>query len=134
MATQNDFPALYTALAQGYSIQARHHTDDENDWLDQWNWGAGCMSAFVNKGDGWFFRVMPRTIQINGIEVPEPLRLALPPGTVHWMAVISIAGQKALKVDSGEKWFQCWLERGLLHATEEAAIKHAEALLACSAS
>lgn len=136
MVTHNDFPALYAALAQGHSIQTRHFTEDESDWTDQWNWTPGAMAAFLNKGDGWVFRVMPRTIQINGIEVPEPLRHVdgMAPITQFWSPTMHRPDVKALRVGFSDTGFDLFLKRGLLHATEEAAIKHAEALLVCSAS
>lgn len=128
-----DFNAMYMALANGRSIQARHSSDSETDWTDQWNWTEGAMSAFLNKveSSGWSFRVMPRTISINGVEVPEPLRVAPEEGTTVWLVI--------LPTQSNHRWSGnandlAWLGYGLLHATEEAARAHAEALLKCSAS
>lgn len=77
------------------------------------------------------YRRKPKTILINGYEVPEPLRAAPEEGTVIY----------TIDVDSTEL-VSCpfnflptqtvqlrWLARGILHSTKEAAQLHAKALL-----
>jgi len=75
------------------------------------------------------YRRKPMTININGHEVPEPYR-----GEMRYEQFYYIPS-----LDSNDFWYElCWtkdfvdqsaMERGLLHLTKEAAIKHAEALL-----
>jgi hypothetical protein len=79
------------------------------------------------------YRRKPRTIKIGGIEVPEPLREAPATGARVW--VISSTG-----LSSPVDWFlwanrednRNWLQRGICHLTEVAALKHAEALITLS--
>lgn len=82
----------------------------------------------------WFpdgeYRRKPKTISINGIEVPEPDREPLDAGTLYWIPKLSSTKDVVVF-----RW--AWdggidhrnLERGLVHLTEEAAAQHAKALL-----
>ncbi|EBN0073232.1 hypothetical protein ZZ27_24995 [Salmonella enterica subsp. enterica serovar Virchow] len=73
------------------------------------------------------YRLKPRFIDINGHQVPEPVREPLKIGRVYWLARIHGA------VDSfeweGDHACRAWLERGLIHLTKEAADIHIAALL-----
>lgn len=71
-------------------------------------------------------RVKPRVIYINGHEVPEPLRVAPEIGTRYWHA--------ALYAPYSTRWDGDSLDcesfaLGICHATEAAAVAHADALL-----
>lgn len=75
------------------------------------------------------YRRKPRTITINGHEVPEPVREPLEDGQGYFLLDIT-------RGDFADKFFwtggridKKWLEHGLIHLTEEAAKAHAEALL-----
>lgn len=75
-------------------------------------------------------RVKPATININGHEVPEPLRVAPTEGTAYWRVSVSeiqLAG--AANTWNDDAYDRRWLARGLCHATKEAAEQHARALL-----
>jgi hypothetical protein len=74
------------------------------------------------------YRRKPRAININGYEVPEPMREAPEKGAYYYAAATT-----ATDFDPIE-WFNdyCdkgWLSIGICHATKEAAIAHAKALL-----
>lgn len=82
-------------------------------------------------GDDYEYRRKPRTININGHEVPEPVRSPLENGTIYYISYIS-APDDALAWDCkwrSDKYDFNYLKKGIVHLTEEAAIKHAEALL-----
>jgi len=96
-------------------------SDDQEDW------------ATFTTHPVWthdlYYRQKPRTILINGIEVPEPVRRELVGGTTYWRVSLTNSN-----ITAPEKWSSCTydirhLERGLIHLTEENARKHAEALL-----
>lgn len=70
----------------------------------------------------------PKTITVNGFEVPVPLGKAPSEGDVVWLAVPSNP-DFASRVCYASAWDFHKFERGLLHTTKEAAVAHAKALL-----
>lgn len=80
------------------------------------------------------YRRKPRTITINGREVPEPMRQAPKVGDTFYSAVIFSNGLSYEFRWAGSATDRRILSRGLAHATEEAAIAHAEALLSFTAT
>jgi hypothetical protein len=79
--------------------------------------------------EGTEYRRKPRTININGFEVPEPVREPLEYGQEYYIP--TIAGD--LMVAALFAWYDNdhdrWLEKGIIHLTKEAAEIHAKALL-----
>lgn len=73
------------------------------------------------------YRVKPKTININGIKVPEPLREAPPKGTTVYYTSLSEIGECSFKEESPIIMF--YLKSGLMHITKEAAMLHQKALL-----
>jgi hypothetical protein len=76
------------------------------------------------------YRRKPRTIIINGFEVPEPVREPLEYGQEYYIP--TIAGDH--RVAALFMWYNNdhdsrWLEKGLIHLTKDAAETHAKALL-----
>lgn len=72
------------------------------------------------------YRLKPRTININGFEVPEPLRHEPSDGTDYY--VLDMSEVSEMKWTSDVSEYQ-WLNAGIIHLTREAAEKHLEALL-----
>lgn len=72
------------------------------------------------------YRLKPRTININGFEVPEPLRHEPSDGTDYY--VLDMSEVSEMKWTSDVSEYQ-WLKAGIIHLTREAAEKHLEALL-----
>lgn len=76
------------------------------------------------------YRRKPRTININGFEVPEPMREAPRIGSIYYAPTITY-----FNIATGSTTWDggtvdcCWLARGLCHTTREAAELHARALL-----
>jgi len=75
------------------------------------------------------FRLKPRTININGHEVPEPIREAPAMGTEYWTAGFALVGDMGTLHWEGDSVDSEHLRHGLCHATREAAEAHARALL-----
>lgn len=71
----------------------------------------------------------PRTIKINGYDVPEPLREAPTRGTVVWLTNLHF-GRSTQQIWDGMENHLAWLQLGLIHLTQEAAQAHIDALLA----
>lgn len=80
------------------------------------NWAIGCD-----------YRRKPRTIHINGYEVPEPCRSPLQDGAIYFVARLS-GNPTRWTWDSGGADKE-WLKKGIVHLTREAAELHAKALL-----
>ena len=77
----------------------------------------------------WF--IVPKTININGFEVPEPEREPLPIGTMYWSPYICTVSTNLVV---GNYWGSHTVDNdllnaGLVHLTKEAAELHAKALL-----
>ena len=76
----------------------------------------------------WEYRRKPKTISINGFEVPEPLREAPKIGQSYFIAEIS--NESVVSITWGnDEIDNRWFSRGLIHLTKEAAELHAKALL-----
>lgn len=72
------------------------------------------------------YRLKPRTININGFEVPEPLRNIPPCGTEYFLIdFLKVNDMTWTNYDDELNW----LKAGLIHLTRENAEKHLEALL-----
>ena len=75
------------------------------------------------------YRIKPRTITVNGFEVPEPIRAKPSVGDEYFLASPSDVGMHYCTLWSDDEYENCRLSRGLCHATQEAAIAHAKAML-----
>lgn len=73
------------------------------------------------------YRLKHRYIDINGYQVPEPVRLPLEGGELYWIACVTY-GATEFKWDD-DRGDELWLESGLIHLTKEAAEAHVAALL-----
>ena len=72
------------------------------------------------------YRIKPNTININGYEVPEPLRVA-PTDDAYVYGVSSAGGFSKVRWNDS-KVCRMLLVRGMLHTTKEAAEIHSKAL------
>lgn len=75
------------------------------------------------------FRLAPRTITVNGREVPEPVREAQKTCTPYYVPRLDSAGLVVESYWIGSGFDDLMLQRGLIHLTKEAAITHAKAML-----
>jgi len=75
------------------------------------------------------FRIAPKTISINGHEVPEPCREKLEHNTEYFFPCPSHPDDYGTFYWNDHKHNFYHLKAGFVHLTKEAAIKHAEALL-----
>lgn len=73
--------------------------------------------------------VKPKTININGYEVPEPLQNAPEGGTMYWYPNTSDTHVSCSYYYSQYQYNIDRLVNGLVHLTKEAAQKHLDALL-----
>lgn len=74
------------------------------------------------------YRRKPKTIKVNGFEVPEPLKEMPERGDV-WLAIPHSESFAQHYCADCMRWKQIALDRGLLHSTKEAAVAHSKAML-----
>jgi hypothetical protein len=75
-----------------------------------------------------FDEYKPRTITINGVEVPEPEREPLSFGQEYWRVWVS--GCKAADYHwAGLTYELRWIENGLIHLSKENAEAHINAII-----
>lgn len=117
-------------------IYAKQAAEMDEPWK-LWEWRTHCGGW--NRFDEHFafydcyeYRQIPKTININGHEVPEPMREKPEIDSKYWY--IHSAGD--VVVDSyswvNDQVDNMLFSRGLCHLTREAAIAHAKALLSFS--
>jgi len=117
----------HAALMAQYAQDA---AETDKPW-ERWECDGGCLVWTACIGPLlWMpetrYRRKAKTININGHEVPEPLRVAPPVGDAYY--VTSTEGS-FWSVWNGCHHDQRRLSSGLVHATHEAAEIHRKALL-----
>jgi hypothetical protein len=76
--------------------------------------------------------LIPSTISVNGIDVPEPLRETPKYKDNIYIANLDDVSGCIVSEWTNSVWQQRALERGIVHSTKEAAIAHADAILSAS--
>lgn len=114
---------ILRAIADGQEVEFYHHG------LERW-----CAPDFNDDTPltrpelNW--RIKPRTLTINGHEVPEPMRKAPAMDTKHWLPwLVSRPEMAVCQTWSDHPFDHERLARGLCHSTREAAEAHARALM-----
>lgn len=75
------------------------------------------------------YRRIPTTININGYEVPEPVRSPLKNGTMYYIPNVYYSDMYNSYEWRGDLTDLALLKKGVVHLTEEDCVKHTEALL-----
>ena len=109
------------AEAEGKEIEYRHNGSEI--WWDFNNAVYDCISFTTIEE----YRIKPKTIKVNGFDIPEPLNQGTGCGNSFYIAcptmdTLFIQHNAVLSSD-------LWFKRGLVHSTKEAAITHAKAML-----
>lgn len=78
---------------------------------------------------GCSFRIAPRTILVNGVEVPAPEEDAPADGTEYFMPSLTGDDQYESMWWDGGAVDRQWLERGLVYLDKDSAIARAKAML-----
>lgn len=79
--------------------------------------------------ENYKYRRKPRTININGFEVPEPMREKPEIGSTYYYISLSVDGLARYSLWDDVEWDIILFNMGICHTTEEAAEIHAKALL-----
>ena len=110
---------MYQHVAEGGELEC---CDGTEDWIT-------CLYGPTMHSIPVYWRKKHRTININGHEVPEPLREHLKRGKSYYIPNIVFPAHYITILWTSDDIDMRWLNDGLIHATKEAAIAHAEALL-----
>lgn len=126
--TQHPYAKILRAIADGEEIEwQRSNGCWEYQGLDQ-TFAEIASNAYSPDR----YRVKPKTITINGFEVPEPLREMQPDGTqVFWPVLVSASGKNIdhCAAYHHSEMVKTLISQGLLHLTADAASAHALALI-----
>ena len=99
------------------------------EWFNEYDQKWETLTLNPKWGLNAQYRRKPRTININGFEVPEPAREPLEDRQDYYMPSITLLDGAEYYVWRGDEHDTRWLEKGLIHLTKEAAATHAKALL-----
>jgi hypothetical protein len=100
-----------------WQIQTNHSGAQWHDIKCNCTWNPSCN-----------YRRKPRTININGHDVPEPVREQLKEGRRYYSPCIA-SGMGRVDIWTNHNMDNRLLELGIIHLTREAAEAHAKALL-----
>lgn len=124
-----NFKEALIAHLQGENVQIKKFSA----WQSFADWLCGGVSLKDALSDGFAntcqFRIAPRTIIVNGVEVPAPERDAPMVGTLVFVAdPTSNCHHFSIKWAHGEQYNE-YLKRNLVYLNKEDAISRAEAML-----
>ena len=114
------------AIADGFPLSEFEASSSEwphieRQSIDRW------IANVILHPDKWTVRRKPQHIMVNGFKVPKPLDVIPEHGDVF-----SASTEEEPFFSSStyySKWATRCIKRGIAHATEEAAIAHAKAML-----
>jgi hypothetical protein len=123
--TKHKYADILIAIANGEQIEGKNEKDqwcvvDSNIVLYE-IYSTGKVDLNV--------RVKPKTININGHEVPVALKVKPGYGTGYYYPSLINESKYNWAIFEGDEFDNQILDKGLMHLTVEAAQKHAEALL-----
>lgn len=118
------YKEILQAIIAGESIQRLHPYSQE--WVDVKDLET-VISIMYNASDA--LRIKPRTIIVNGVDVPAPMRTKPGRGSVFYTATFS-PHTEITWTDCD--WDNTHLDAGLCHSTPEAAVVHWDAMISPS--
>jgi hypothetical protein len=119
--------------AELMALYAQDAMETDKPW-ERWEWRYPNFgwSQCGTDGPAWTFDIQyrrkPRTIKVNGFDVPEPIRDPEEGASCWAPEVTSIEFAHEFDFISGSAWRVACRDRGLIHSTKEAAVKHAMAM------
>lgn len=124
---EHPYAHILRAIADGDTIQLKA----VDAWIDK---DHATVLDLISSGrytqEG--IRVKPRTIEINGCVVPEPLRVEPEHGDTVYAVDLLSQKYTATSTWVGSNEDRVLLQRGVLHLTKEACRAHAHALISFS--
>ena len=119
--------------AENMALYAQDALETDKPW-ERWEVEyPACIWTPLDNHPEWNshakYRRKPRTITINGYEVPEPVREPLDVGDHYWTFSPFTSTGVYRSTWHNFDVDRCAMINGFIHLTEEAALAHAEALL-----
>jgi len=125
------FKEALIAHLQGKKVQIKKFAEWKT--FDQWLFDSRGISIFDCMSDGFAnacqFRLAPRTILVNGVEVPAPEKEAPGTGIPYFVPSITTEDLYTKITWDGGRADNLWLERYLVYLCQESAIARAKAML-----
>ena len=88
------------------------------------------FGALISGADKLYsFRIAPRTILVNGVEVPAPEKVGPEIGTQYYLPSPSKGSRYSAEFWEAAEFDVCALEDGLVYLDKESAIARAKAML-----
>ena len=118
--------------AENMKLYAEDATVNEKPW-ELWEFFENNSWCPCSEHPEWNvfrqYRRKPKTININGFEVPSPIRDPLNEDEICY--IVDLTGNRVCEVDwcNTSSFCKQWLKSGIIHKTEEAAELHLKALL-----
>lgn len=120
MKQEHEYAQVLRWVADGERVMV-------NDHIGSSDFVLSCVSNRTHPLSA--FSLAPRTIMVNGREVPEPIRQE-PARYTRYFSVDLTEKDMFFQADwDGDDFDTRMLQRGLIHLTKEAAITHAKAML-----
>lgn len=125
----NNYREMYEALLRGDVLQT---TSNQQIRMD-------IHGNIINDSDGRILHgishyefekwsIKPETININGFEIPEPVREPPKEGENIWLSNVDDHPGFLLTQWKNTKCQNFWLSKGMIHRSEAAAVLHTKAL------
>lgn len=124
----NNYREMYEALLRGEVLQYDNHNltmDTEGNITDEYGDSDRVVISFLKPTD---WSIKPKTININGFEVPEPVREPLKHDEDYWLVNLDDESGFMFSKWRNNKTENFWLLKGMIHRSEVAAVLHAKAL------
>lgn len=123
------FKEALIAHLQGQKVEVR--TEPSYAWMD---FGYGVSHVTVREINEFSkspfeYRLAPRTILVNGVEVPAPEKEAPGTGIPYFVPSITTENLYTKITWDGGRADNLWLDRGLVYLDKESAIARAKAML-----
>lgn len=128
---EHPYADILRAIADGKQIQILKH--GHSKWEDVSGQVALSLvyynTEYAIDENKTIIRIKPKTININGIEVPEPAREPLKEEQQYWFVYIDASRSQGQSRWDDDPIDYTRLDMGIIHLTKEAAETHAKALL-----
>ena len=118
---------FFKAIANGESLDDWEYKHREWD-KDRYHSAGLYLSIITLSPDHCEVRRKQKTRIVNGFTVPAPLRVAPADGDSYFISAFSAERFYSLACWVNDAIDKRWLERGLIHLTEDAAIANAKAM------